>query len=416
MFRHFFEELGSFLIELFRKEEFWVILFIAGVGGALIILPLLRLDWIIYLILKIWWLWVFLIIFPIFESLWLFWRQAIFKKDTKFILLEIRVPREVTQTPQAMEQLLRSIHSLRNAPGDIREKYWDGEVTRWFALEMVSFGGEVRFFIRTYGKYRNLVEAAFFSYYPDVEIMLVDDYTEKFPKDIPEMSERGLEIWGTEMLLKTKEAFPIKTYPNFEEETVGDRKINLDPISVFLEVLGKIKKEEIVGIQILIAPAAPDWAKKFESVMQELQEPETMELSGGDEETGGREIPIPRTPGKTDILEAVEQNLTKPAFDSIIRFIYLSPKEIFYDSFARRGLVGAFNQYAATNLNSFRSNYHTATRTQIWNWPHIFPKSRNIFRKQRLLHNYLRRELPPETAMGRIITSYLLNWNNGCWQ
>ncbi len=142
--------------------------------------------------------------------------------------------------------------------------------------------------------------------------------------------------------------------------------------------------------------------------------PTSTRSGGGEGEEGGtQEMLIARSPGHIEILKKVEENLSKPAFDTLVRFIYLSPKEGFSDTFPRRGLRGAFNQYSALNLNSFRDNYSITTRTRIWNWPHIFPKVRNEYRKQRLLHNYRTREVPPETWMGKLLTSYLFNWNFG---
>jgi len=418
MLRHIIEEIGDILVEIFRKEEVWFVIFVLALGGAVFFLPFFNASEVIALFLRIlkktWWFWFFVILFPVFESLWLFWRQEIFKSSIKWTLLEIKIPREVNKSPQAMEQVLRALHALRNSAGDIREKYWDGEVTVWFSFEIVRFGGEVRFFVRGQKKQRNLIEAAFFSYYPDIEIVEVEDYVNELPQSFLEMQDRNLEVWGTEMVLAREDAYPIKTYPNFrEEEAIEEKKVPLDPISAFLEVLGKVKKGEFVGIQILAAPADPKWAENWRSILEKLQEPALMEVEEGSSEEGAglRQIPIARTPGQTDILEAVEQNLSKPAFDTLIRFIYYSPKEIFYDSFARRGLTGAFNQYSALNLNSFRANYPTQTRTQIWNWPHIFPVTRNVFRKQRLIYNYNRREVPPETWMGRFITSHLFHWN-----
>jgi hypothetical protein len=305
-----------------------------------------------------------------------------------------------------MEQVLAALHSLRNSPGDIKETYYEGEVTVWFGLEMISFGGEIHFYVRCQKKQRNLVEAAFFSYYQDVEFAEVEDYTKLFPQTLEELYGQGKDMWGTEMVLAKPAVYPIKTYANFESEAESKQ---FDPISTFLEVLGKINKQEIVGIQFLIAPKGNEWKDKFGDVLDELQEPATAEVEsdGG----GTRKIPISRTPGQYDVLEAVERNLSKPAFDTMLRFIYISPKATYYDSFARRGLIGAFNQYAALNLNSFKQNYMVSTRTQIWNWPHIFPKIRNQFRKQRLLRNFLIREVPPETLAGRFITSYLFNFN-----
>ncbi len=403
--------IGEIVIHFFKKEEAWLVLFLLGISGLFFItIPKVSLWEIINFILLFlsytWWLWFFLIVFPLFHSLFLFWRNEEFKKDLKFILLEILIPREVQKSPQAMEQVLAALHSLRNAPGDIKETYYEGEVTVPFGLEMISFGGEIHFYVRCQKKQRNLVEAAFFSYYQDVEFIEVEDYAKQFPQTLEDLYAQGKDMWGTEMVLAKPAVYPIKSYTTFESEAESKQ---FDPISTFLEVLGKINKEEIVGIQFIIAPAGNEWKDKFKSVLDELQEPATAEIAS--DEGGSRKIPISRTPGQYDVLEAVEKNLSKPAFNTMLRFIYLSPKATYYDSFARRGLVGAFNQYAALNLNSFSSNRDVATRTQIWNWPHIFPKIRNQFRKQRLLRNFLIREIPPETWMGRFVTSYIFNFN-----
>lgn len=411
MIKNILDEFFSLIIELLSKEETWLILAVIGIGSVTVFMVpgidyMLILLTILDFFTSTWWLWVFLILLPIFRDLWVHWRQEVFKSSLKFILLEIRVPREIEKSPQAMEQVLSALHSFRNAPGDIRGKYVEGEVTVWFSLEIVSFGGEVHFYIRCQEKQRNLVEAAFFSYYPDVEMIEVPDYTDGFPKDIEELYMSGKDMWGTEIVLSREEMYPIKTYPFFESE--ADEK-KFDPISTFLEVLGKLKQGEVVAMQFLIAPSANDWAKKWESSLEKLQEPTTTKIETDEGET--RNVPISRTPGQYDVLEAVERNLSKPAFDTLIRFMYLSPKDIYYESFAMRGIVGAFNQYGALNLNSFIQNYPVSTRTAIWYWPHMFPKIRNEFKKQRILYNYIHREVPPEKWIGRVITSKFFNWN-----
>src|SRR3989344_5647862 len=79
-----------------------------------------------------WWFWAFFILFPLFKSTWIFWRNEWFEhsKEFKTILLEIKIPREVLKSPAAMEQVLMGIHQLRNTAGDLREIWLDGEVTR----------------------------------------------------------------------------------------------------------------------------------------------------------------------------------------------------------------------------------------------------------------------------------------------
>ncbi|TSA45174.1 hypothetical protein D4R51_02330, partial [bacterium] len=415
MLGHLLKEIGSFLDETFRKEETWIILFLIGLVG-LVLVPIFGLSdiiaAIIYFLELTWWLWLFLIISRVAIGTWIHWRQEVFKEDINWIILELRIPRQIEKSAKAMEQVLTAIHSLRNSAGDIEEKYWDGEVTRWYSLEVVSFGGEIHFYVRCYRKQKNLVEAAFFSYYPGLDIIEVPDYIDRFPGKVYEMYEKGMDLWGTEMVLTKEEMFPIKTYTDFEDDA---EEKSFDPISTFLEVLSKVKRSEIVGIQILAAPAgSDDWDKKWDSALKELREPQTKKMKGrkGPEgENEEYEMTVMRSPGQVDILKAVEENLSKPAFDTLVRFIYFSDKATFSDSFPRRGLSGAFNQYAALNLNSFRNNYGMQTRARIWNKPYLFPKTRVEYRKARLLFNYQKREVPPETKMGKVITSFLFNWN-----
>ncbi|HXF44129.1 MAG TPA: hypothetical protein VNK70_01560 [Candidatus Paceibacterota bacterium] len=403
MLKNLFGHILDIIEELFKQEEIWVFLFLVFLGGALvIILPVRYIIWLLTPFV------VFAVLWPLTRSTWLFWRQAMFKKNIDFVLLELKIPRQIKKTPEAMEQVLAAMASLRNAPGDIREKYIDGEVTRWFSLEIVSFGGEIHFYVMVYKKLVNLLESAFFSYYPDIEVVEVEDYVKQMPQDLVELYRRDWDIWATEMILTREDAYPIKTYPHFEAEL--EERQN-DPMSTFLEVLSKVKPGEFVGIQILIAPAGSEWRKKWEGLLENMKEPKMKEITSGADQMQSFAKMIARSPVETDVLEEVEKNLSKPAFDTLIRFIYTAPNNIFYESFARRGLVGAFNQYSTLHMNGFRQNIKMSTRTLIWYWPHLFPKWRNEYKKQRILYNYLNREVPPETWMGRLITSHPLNWN-----
>lgn len=340
------------------------------------------------------------------------------------------MPREVLKSPKAMEQVLMAIHSLGNYAGDLREKWWDGEMTRWLTLEIVSFGGETHFYMQVYKKQLGLYQAAFFAYYPDIEIVPADDYVDRFPDNVHAMEEQGYNLWGAEMDLAREEAYPIRSYTTFESP---DENKQYDPITAFLESLAKLEKEQMVGIQISLAPLRPDWKDKWEDLIEELrnraqlkkkdaqaQVKTATQFPGGIlpafEVKKGKDEKDPftsfmRTPGEADILKAVEANLSKPAFQTLIRFIYFSPLASFYDSFPRRGVLGAFNQYLALDLNYFKVNYAKGTRTKMWNFPYLFPDLRNEYKKQRLLYEFKKREMPHDTFIGKFITSYFLDIN-----
>jgi hypothetical protein len=379
-----------------------------------------------------WWFWVFLMLKPLWEQTWLFWRQEVYKKNLPWFMVEMKIPRETRKGPRAMEQALTAIHQLRNSPGNLEEKYKDGEVTQWFCLEMVSLGGEVHFYIRGDKKKRDLIEAQIFAYYPDVELNDVDDYCDRFPENIEDMHRQGYDLWGTEMLLAKHPAYPIKSYTDFE---APDEERQYDPISSFIEVLSKAKPEETLAIQILIAPSDEHWKEEGYKLVEKLSEQKR--AAGGHKKGSSTKLAFPggplpvfegaaahgevkkpelppimqRTPGQTNVLEAIENNLSKPSFETLIRFIYLAPKAIYYDSYPRRGLMGSFNQYASHDLNSFRPNMDIATMARFWNPPYIFSAIRTQYRKQRMLYNYKRRKLPPKTFMAKLLTSHFFNWN-----
>lgn len=408
MIKETFEHVIDFLAELFKKEEVWFLLLLVGFG-VWVIYAFFDTLWAILLnfFLYAWPIILFFVLFDAFRSLWLFVRQERFKRSDEFVLLEVRIPREVRKSPQAMEEVLVAFHSMRNAPGTFKEKYLDGEITRWVSLELVSFGGEVRFFVRASVKQRSMVEAALYSYYPDLEVLEVEDYVGLFPKDRSEIVERRLKVWGTEMVLAREAAYPIKTYDKFEH--IAEEK-QFDPISTFLEVMGKVPKGEVVGMQILIAPAPSEWKEEFEDLVEELKTPQTIAL---EEEEATKEVTVARSPGHTEVLKAVEENLSKPAFHTIIRLIHLRPDDAAVKGPPAWGALGAFNQFSALDLNSFKPNKKVTTKTDPWVWPYLFPNRRLVYREQRVLWNYRLREMPPETWMGKIVTSFVYHWNFG---
>ena len=381
-----------------------------------------------------WWLWAFLILFPLTHSAWFFWRKSIYKEDIEWVLLEIRIPREIKRNPRAMEQVFTAMYSLRNVANTLLEKWWDGEVTRWNALEIVSFGGETHFYVRVYWRQKALMQAAFLSYYPDLELVEVDDYVDKFPANMDELYKRGYDTWGTEIVLKNKEAYPIRTYEDFESP---DEDKQYDTMSSFLELFSSMKREEIVAVQILVAPMDLDWHEKWKSLLENLKSKKDKGKYGtktsfptdvvlgplpmfevskpGEDDLGFLKTAF-RTPGETDVLKAIGNNLSKSAFETTMRMIFLSPKSIFHDAFPRRGMRGVFNQFTSLDLNALIFNEKTSVadaRILLFHKPFLFPKSRSEHKKARMLYNYLRREVPEEEFVGKVMTSVGFNWNFG---
>lgn len=375
-----------------------------------------------------WPFFLFFLLFPFFEQTWIRWRNILYDISTQRVVLELLIPREIRKNPRAMEQVLMTLHSLRNAPSTFLEKWWEGEFTLSFSLEVVSVSGEIHFYVRVPKKHKPLIEAAFFSYYPDVEVGEVSDYAEKLPASLAEIYAQNLDMWGTEMMLAREPIYPIKTYLEFESPA---EEKEYDPISALVEMMGKVKLGETLALQILISPLMSNWYKPWMNILEKLKESKTekkkplttvwdfssgplpvLTVGGGKEEGAQKQFTI-RTPGETDVLKAVENNITKPAFSTIIRIFYMGPKPSFYFKFARYGILGVFNQYAALSLNSFMRNFRVSTEGKLDIKPYVFPTIRADHRKHRLLLNFKDRAGHPGTFAGKLISSTPFNFNAG---
>ena len=320
-------------------------------------------------------------------------------------MLEILIPREIRKSPKAMEQFLEQLATLHNSPNNWKEAYIDGEITRHFSLEVVSFGGEIHFYIRTPAQFRNIMESFLYSSYSGIEIVETADYVDRLPSNTRDIYKMGLDIFGMELKLAKDEAYPIRSYILFE--AIEEEK-SLDPFSTLVETLSRVKKEEHLWIQFVIRPAERDWQKKGEKVVKELKEKgiSKARVAGSAEDM----VTISRSPGETAVLEAVERNLSKAGFETVIRSVYFAPRSIFNTQLPQRGVRSTFNQYAWLN----RFSYNLNAWTLVW-WgyfPFFFPKMRAEARKQALLKNYRSRAIPMGMGIEKILNSQFFFFNN----
>ena len=364
---------------------------------------------------------LFLILLFLVPALWLAYIQAYYLKSTKFALLELRPPREVRKTPRAMEQVFTALHSLGSGPelnlffAMLNEKWWNGEVILPYSFEIVSFGGEIHFYIWIPEKHRNIIEAALYAHYPDIEIREADNYLDRLPKTYKDLKEHGYEIFGTEYTLvqkkKTYDIYPIRTY--FDFEAVAEEK-ELDPISGVMEVLAKIRPQDTIWLQIIVQPLInPDALvakKEGEDLLKELKKGAR---SVKNEQTGEIHMVMP-SPGESETMRAIERKVSKPFFNTVVRTVYVGPKEGFSANFGanfgQRGVISAFNQYASETYNKFKNNGFVWTRANMWYPPYIFPQRRLTARKERIMKFYRSRKIYDETRMARLLQFELANY------
>lgn len=356
---------------------------------------------ILSIILPFWWLWLFFILAIIIPPFWLVYVQTHYARSIQWIFLEIRIPREIRRSPRSMEQIFVTIHAIRNSYTTFEDKWWIGEIPQWFSFEITSFGSEIHFYMRIPRRHRNILEAALYAQYPDIEIdEMPEDYMNRFPATYTDLAKTGYELFGNELLLVAPDAYPIKTYVDFEDP---DEERTLDPIAMLLEYLAKMRPLENITIQILVRPKTDEsWIKEGEKLVEEIRKKVYAAPVISTEEMGQR-YPVP-TPGDIELFRRVSRNISKSGFDVVIRYLYFAPQNIFEVNLGQRGVISTFNQYMGEAArkstvypggpwNRFRHNYGAWTHASAWIFPYIFPKKRSLARKHLIWLYYRNRTM-----------------------
>lgn len=180
----------------------------------------------------------------IFYAFWVVrfrWLTMKFVASKTPALLEIRLPKEITKSPAAMEIFFS--HLAQGGAGNWGEAFLDGKTRPWFSCELVSTGGYVRFFIWcSQNAFRNLLESQLYAQYPNVEIFEAEDYTKEFYFD-----NEKFAMTGVQYDLIAPDPYPIKTYIDYGLDQDQKDEYKIDPITSVIEYLGSLKKEKMLG-------------------------------------------------------------------------------------------------------------------------------------------------------------------------
>lgn len=336
----------------------------------------------------------------IFLDFWLMNVRREYISKIKWKLLEIKIPREILKSPKAMEIVFAALHSIQSGI-KFFDKWIKGQVPGWMTFEMTGHAGGVHFYVRIPEQFRNLVESAIYSQYPNTEIIEVEDYVDLPPSILP---NKIYDVWGTNLILAKKDAYPIQTYEYFEEKMKEKR---LDPTATLIEALSKNNKDEMSWLQILIRPVDDKWKKEAQKEINKLIGREEGigrtawgELEeffrnlikapiihptwsdGKTEDSGGGLSAL--TAGEKDIVAAIENKISKLGFETLVRFVYIDKA----DSFTRGNIsavTGAFKQFNTQHLNAFKADSHTAIKaSQPFKERKLYLLKRRIYDSYRL--------------------------------
>lgn len=295
---------------------------------------------------------------------WLNYRQAQYWQKLGSVLLEIKMPREIFKSPVAMELVLGTFHQTADE-GNWYWKYWKGQTRSWFSLEIISQGGNIRFFIWARKKYQNNIETHLYSQYPGIEIYEVPDYARDVYFDPKKMN-----MFGCQWELSEPDPYPIKTYVDYGLDRDPKEEFKIDPMTSMLEFLGSIPKGHNIWIQIIVrahkkeqrkpgtwfevTDAWKDEAKKEAEAIIEKFRPK-------DKEKQSRQA----TEGEKDTIAALERSISKLPYDCGIRTLYFAETSIF-NSVYLGGMLGIFKQYSYPGLNGFKSAGWHSTMNYPW--------------------------------------------------
>jgi len=362
------------------------------------------------LIRLFWWAPLPFILFDPLKKWYLLYKQETWINKIKFTVLELKIPRGELKPLKAMENVFATLWGTYDAANP-KEKWFEGKLLLGFSLEIVSTEGVPHFYIRINDEIRRAVESAIYSQFPTVEITPVPDYVKDIPPDIP---NKDWDLWGCDYLPVKDDVYPLKTYRQFFEEKEGlkeDKQI--DPLASLMEGLVRLGKGEHLWIQIMPKPITmrednyvkrgkeiinklvgrPDKAPEGKTLLQEAFNLAVFgTIPGAAPAKNGEKPVIPvemrLTPGEREVVQAVEQKISKNAFHVNVRFIYLAKRE----SFVRLTKVIAlsfFAQFATQHLNGLKPYARTITKIQA---PDIFTKPRTYVRKRQIFKNYVERE------------------------
>lgn len=361
-----------------------------------------------------WWIISPLVLFFIFWDLRLIYLRVKFVKSIEWVMLEIKIPREVLKTPKAMEQFFSSMYAVYSNGIKFVPKYLEGKVDYWVSFEIAGYSKGVHFYARTPTRFRNLIESALYAQYPEAEIKEVEDYTELLPSVLP---NDVYDIWGTSLILSKDTYYPIKIY-SFFEEPVEERR--LDPIAHITEVMSNLKDDEMIWLQFLVSPTGiatgNEWQKEGSEKIDEIagREKKQEKSAGvvgsgeflrnlvwapiehpvwGEEKSESTPTSVRFLhPGEQEVVKAIDNKISKMGFETVIRFVYIDKKDAFSPANVS-AVIGAFNQFNTQHLNSFRPDAKTITLAAGL-WPKIFPfykRLKEFSRKRRIFDYYRQR-------------------------
>ncbi|MBI4836808.1 MAG: hypothetical protein HY813_00155 [Candidatus Portnoybacteria bacterium] len=357
------------------------------------------------IIFDLWWFWLPVFLFAIFFNVWMYYIQRKYWISLKWVLLEVKPPKEIEQSPKIAEAVFAALWAIHGTVGTKIEKYLQGVTQLYVSFEVVGIGGETHFLIRVPEVFKNFVEAKIYAQYPKAEIQEIEDYVYNLPSGV---LGKDWDLWGTIMQLAKPDSYPIRTYEDFVE--LAPKQPMIDPMAHLMEAIAKLRGGEQIWLQFVIRPTDDSWVNKGNELVGKLMGRPALQKSNLFAEEIASWARITRTaltelvtgkivevapnkkeekkqpsmmqflsPGERGVVEMIERKMSKKTFEARIQFVYLAKKDVFAKPNVAM-VMGFFNQFATVHLNSLKPNKQYTTKAN-----YFFAAERALFKKKIML-------------------------------
>ena len=301
-------------------------------------------------------LWMVVVFITIFWHVWILYIRTKYFHNIQWVLLEIKLPRDIFKSPLAMETFLMSLHQT-GGEGTFIDRYWKGKVRPFFSLEIISVEGKVKFLIYTEKRFQRFIESGLYAHYPNIEIHESPDYTRG-----AHFNPKENDLYVIDFKLSAPDPYPIKTYVDYgidNEQSKEETKI--DPINSIIEFMGSIGANQELWLQFIIRAHKKEqkkpgtlWGKTDLWKDQAKEEIEKIRAQSLQSSNGETKIKFPNpTKGEQERIAALERSISKLSFDVGIRSVYLGKKD-FFNGTNVSGQRTILRSYSAPHLNGFK--------------------------------------------------------------
>jgi hypothetical protein len=366
------------------------------------------------IVIDFWWIILPIPLWHIYDGLWFEQVIGAWLGEKEYVYLELFPPKDIEKSPKIMEHVFSGVNDF-STPNMLEVNCGWRILQPRMSWEIAGDEGKVHFYVRCVKQIKDNVEAQIYAHYPDMEIVEVDDYTKQVPKNIPNAK---WDIWGSTLALLKPDPVPIRTYKDFQEEVTGKM---IDPLSNMIEVMSKLPKGQHIWFQIILeSEKPPNWHPAsrayIEQVIREAMGEgdnghklpfsnfwNELKLIPGNIISGfiGSELIGPASsdpeplefninklpPGTQDLIKAISDNISKPGFKTLIRFVYFGTKDNFNKALGVAGMMGSMNNISEINLNDLVPSVKTKTFANYY-----FDEERLLRKKRKIIADFKSRD------------------------